>query len=142
MARTYSFLFKQNIIKTRSKMTVCSYQVTYAFQSESTLYSCLNVKDLLAWNRHKIRSLSDCTWTQTHNHLVHKRTLNHFAKLAKLWLNGWVLVYKLSCCGFESSCSHLKISNVFIYFKLIFPLTISCSHFQSKINKIYIQIKL
>ena len=29
--------------------TVCSYHVTYAFQSESTLYSCLNVKELLAW---------------------------------------------------------------------------------------------
>ena len=26
------------------KMTVCSYPVTYAFQSESTLYGCLNVK--------------------------------------------------------------------------------------------------
>ena len=27
--------------------------------------------------------LSDCNWTRTHNHLVHKRTLNHLAKLAK-----------------------------------------------------------
>ena len=27
---------------------VCFYHVTYAFQSESTLYSCLNVKELLA----------------------------------------------------------------------------------------------
>ena len=26
--------------------------------------------------------LSDCNGTQTHNHLVRKRTLNHFAKLA------------------------------------------------------------
>ena len=26
---------------------------------------------------------SDCNWTRTHNHLVHKRTLNHLAKLAK-----------------------------------------------------------
>ena len=29
-------------------LTVCFYHVTYAFQSESTLYSCLNVKELLA----------------------------------------------------------------------------------------------
>ena len=28
-------------------MTACSYHVTYAFQSESTLYSCLNVKEPL-----------------------------------------------------------------------------------------------
>ena len=30
--------------------------------------------------------LSDCNWARTHNHLVHKRTLNHLAKLAKLVL--------------------------------------------------------
>ena len=29
-------------------MTVCSYHVMYAFQSESTIYSCLNVKELHA----------------------------------------------------------------------------------------------
>ena len=36
------------------KMVVCYYHVTYAFQSESALYSCLNVKKLLARNRHEI----------------------------------------------------------------------------------------
>ena len=40
---------KQKII-----MTVSSYHVTYAFQSESTLYSCLNVKELLARSRREI----------------------------------------------------------------------------------------
>ena len=25
-----------------------------------------------------------------------------------VWLNGWVFVYELSGCGFESSCSHLN----------------------------------
>ena len=35
-------------------LIVCSCHVTYAFQSESTLYSCLNVTELLAWSRHKI----------------------------------------------------------------------------------------
>ena len=28
-------------------LTVCSYHVTFEFQSESTLYSCLNVKNSL-----------------------------------------------------------------------------------------------
>ena len=63
-------------------LCVCCYHVTYAFQSESTLYSCMNLKEFLARNRLEIRSLSDCNWTRTHNHLVHKRTLNHLAKLA------------------------------------------------------------
>ena len=34
--------------------TVCYYYVTYAFQGESTLHSCLNVKELLAQNRRDI----------------------------------------------------------------------------------------
>ena len=129
-------------------LTVCSYHITYVFQSEATLYSCLNVKELLPQSRCEIWSLSDCNWTRTHNHLVHKWTLNHLAKLAKwlsvdiecgftlkrirdmirtysqmhytdkysqhssiiwpVWLNGWVFVYELSGCGFESSCSHLN----------------------------------
>ena len=35
-------------------LIVCYYHVTYAFQSESTLYSRLNVKELLARNRREI----------------------------------------------------------------------------------------
>ena len=64
----------------------------HVFQSESTLYSCLNVKELLAWNRSDIRRLSDCSGTRTHSHLVRKRTLNHLAKLAK-WLSCVVSIY-------------------------------------------------
>ena len=70
-------------------LTVCSCHVTYTFQSESTLYSCLNFTELLARSRHEIWSLSGCNWTQTQNHLVRKRTPNHLAKLASLakWLS-------------------------------------------------------
>ena len=42
-------------------------------------------------------TLSDCNGAQTHNHLVRKRALN-----------GWVFIYELSGCGFESPCSHLN----------------------------------
>ena len=38
----------------RVHLTVCSYHVRYAFQSESTLYNCLNVKELVARNRREI----------------------------------------------------------------------------------------
>ena len=64
-----------------SAYTVCSCHVTYAFESESTLYSCLNVKELLARSRHEIWRWGDCNWTRAQNHLVLKRTLNHLAKL-------------------------------------------------------------
>ena len=62
-------------------LTVCCYHVTYAFQSESTLYICLKVKEVLAQNRCDIWSLSDCNGTRTHNHLVRKWTLNHLVRL-------------------------------------------------------------
>ena len=49
-------------------------------------YSCLNVKELHARSRPKIWTLSDCNWTWTQNHLVHKQTTNYPAKLAQ-WLS-------------------------------------------------------
>ena len=67
-------------------MTVWSYYVTYAFQSESILYSCMDVKAFLARNRHDILSLSDCKGTRTHNHLFRKRTLNYLVKLVMVEL--------------------------------------------------------
>ena len=50
---------------------------------------CLNVKELFAWSRCHIWSLSDNNGIQTHNHLIHKQTLNHLAKWASLakWLS-------------------------------------------------------
>ena len=42
-------------------------------------------------------SLRDYNWTRTNNQLVHKRTLNHLAKLAK-WLNCVVSTYLFSSC--------------------------------------------
>ena len=46
--------FGENINVKVDLSIVCSCHVTYAFQSESTLYSCLNVKELLARSRRKI----------------------------------------------------------------------------------------
>ena len=40
--------------KLQYDMTVCSCHVMYAFHSQSTLYSCLNVKELLARSRREI----------------------------------------------------------------------------------------
>ena len=73
-------------------LTVCSCHVTYAFQGESTLYFCLNLKELLVQNRREIWNFSDCKWTRSHNHLVRKRTLNHLVKLAE-WLSRVVSTY-------------------------------------------------
>ena len=79
-------------------LTVC-YNVTYALQSESTLYCCLNIKELLAQNRCKIWCLIDCSLSRTESLLVRQRTLNHLAKLAK-WLTfvvSWNLYGTFDC---------------------------------------------
>ena len=47
---------------------VRSYHVTYAFHSEPTLYSWLNVKQLRARNRSDIWSLSNCNGARIHKH--------------------------------------------------------------------------
>ena len=77
-------IFKEKYFPCYILLILCSYHVTHAFQSESTLSICLNVKELLVQNRGDIRSLSDCNETRTHNHLVRNRTLNHLTKLASL----------------------------------------------------------
>ena len=79
-------------------LNLCYCHVTYAFQSQTTLYSCLNVKELLAWNKRDMWSFSDCNGIRTHKHLVRKRTLNHLYKLVSLakWLSfllqTWLLI--------------------------------------------------
>ena len=70
-------------------LAVCSYHVTYAFQSESTLYTCLNVKECHARNRRDTWSLSDCNETRTYNHSARKRTINRLAKLANCLAKTW-----------------------------------------------------
>ena len=54
-----------------------------------------------------MRFFCDCNWSRTHNHLVHKRTLNHLDNWT-VGLNGWVFVYELNSCWFENSCSYLN----------------------------------
>ena len=78
----------------------------------STLSSCLNVKELLARNRRDIWNLSDYNGTRTHNHLVRK--------VWPVWLNGWVFVYELGSCGFESRCYRNSTYEICFIFTVLF----------------------
>ena len=89
-------------------MTVCSCHVTYAFESESILYSCLNVKELLARSRRKIWRWSDCNWTRTQNHFVLKWTLNHLTKLAK-WLSCVLSTYQFGAFACMFLLCHVHV---------------------------------
>ena len=45
------------------------------------------------------------TYSQMHDTDEYSK---HSSIICSVWLNGWVFVYELSGCGFESSCSHLN----------------------------------
>ena len=96
--------------------------LTYAFQSESTLYSWLNVKEPLAPSRCEIWSLSDWNWTRTQNHLVCKRRLSHFC-LRTRWF--WVRVQLQS--GIRPTSSN----------KLLLLLTILSHFYCSELYKLF-----
>ena len=110
------YFWLSNVFKTIKHLTMalknyihglCYYHITHMFQSESTLYSCLNVKEVHAWNRRNVWSLSNSNKIQTQNQLVHKQTLNHLAKLT------W---FESCCCCVYSWLKklYLLISNLFM----------------------------
>ena len=66
--------------------------VTYTFQSESALYSTL----------HSTASTFTCPI------VLYILPLYPLYALLPVWLNGWVFLYELSGCGFESCCSHFN----------------------------------
>ena len=69
-------------------MTVCYYHVTYAFQSESTLYSCLNVKELLAIEcGFTLKRVRDMIITYSQMHRTDKFS-QHSSIIWPAWLNG------------------------------------------------------
>ena len=72
-----------------------SYHVTYAF----------HVLHVLAMSRTHFGFILIRTYSQMHHTDKYSQ---HSSITWSVWLNGWVFVYELSGCGFESSCSHLN----------------------------------
>ena len=74
---------------------------TVPFDEISLCSSFVKSCDMLS----KQKLYHDCNWIRTHNHLVHKRTLNHLAKLASQKLYQLMLSFALN----------LQISVLFTY---------------------------
>ena len=53
-----------------------------------------------------------CNWTRTQNHLVHKRTLNHLAKLTK-WLSCVLSIYLYGAFDCMFLSCHVRFSEWF-----------------------------
>ena len=63
------------------QLTACFYHVMYAFQTESTLYSCLNVKEILTSKAAPNLTLKLLQLNSNYNQVVPKGLLNNLAKL-------------------------------------------------------------
>ena len=68
-----------------------------------------NVKELFTWTRCEIWSTIDCNVTRTHNHVVHKGTLNYLVKLVK-WLSCVVSTYLYGTFDCMFLSCHVRIS--------------------------------
>ena len=72
--------------------------------AEENLSQELRLKNIDETRNHS----SDSDGIRSYNHLLHKQTLNHLAKLASLGLNGWVFFWELIGCQLVPSCFHLN----------------------------------
>ena len=80
---------------------------------------------LLSYHVRHIQTTSDYRFTVTpvrdmiiacsKMHRTDKHS-QHSSIIWPVWLNGWVFVYELSGCGYESSCYHLR-KTLFIILK-------------------------
>ena len=118
---TYQLINHSSIQGYRS---VCFLQCHICVSRESTLWGCLNIKGLLARNRHDILRISDWNGIQTHNHIVRKQTLNHLANwlscVVSTYLHGAMIVF-LSChiCVLSKYTLYLCLYVCIIYLKSV-----------------------
>ena len=126
-ATILSFLQEANdgIFLTSSSNLIKLCQILITINKNITLYVLImsrtrfrvNPHSIVAWMSRnslleagaKFWNLSDCNWTRTHNHLVHKPTLNHLAKLAK-WLSCVVSTYLYGAFDCMFLSCHVRVS--------------------------------
>ena len=65
------------------------------------------MKAFFAMSGFIVKPVRDMIRTYSQMHLTDMKW-QHSSIIWQDWLNGWVFVYKLSGCGFESYCSNLK----------------------------------
>ena len=92
------------LINKKTQLTVCYLMSRTSFQSESTRYS---LPECQGTPYSKQAPNLKFKWQQRDSN---PQPLSSYTKTESwsVWLNGWVFVYELSGCGFESRCCHLK----------------------------------
>ena len=88
LGTTFPAVFGRRFTSLMSRLTAVVAQVLflYHFFTVNDCYDFHAFKGICDSPDCSTHILSDCSWTRIHNHLVHKETLNHLAKLAK-WLS-------------------------------------------------------
>ena len=82
---------------------------SFTVQKKNTILICNMLKDENVIAR--VIMITEITYSARSSYSKMHRTDKyspHSSVIWLVWLNGWVFVYELSGCGFESSCSHLN----------------------------------
>ena len=101
---TFTYLAKSNLIfKNQYVRKLIS--LGYNYRNE---FLCIRI---ILSNWQKITFSNDCNWTRTQSHLVHIRTLNHLAKLAK-WLSCVLSTYLYGAFDCMFLSCHVRVFRV------------------------------
>ena len=98
---TLCFLFVKKFLKTFSKLPdilfSCNLNIRPSCQTLSNTFEMSRKRAALRCNDYRI---------ELQSHSIYVK--DFFMFNWPVWLKGWVFVYILSSCGFESRCSHLR----------------------------------
>ena len=82
MYRVYCIAFIENMLTGKTLLGYINLLSTNDYkENDKIILSTLETN--MASLASRLKELRDCSWIRTHNHLVHKRTLNHLAKLGQ-----------------------------------------------------------
>ena len=96
------------LIMSRMRFRVNPHSIDTWMSRNSLLETGVCETRTCAWNAYAyVKRIRDMIRTRSQMHRTDKNS-QHSSIIWPFWLNGWVFVYELSGCGFESSFSHLR----------------------------------
>ena len=101
-----SWFYMSNLF--RNLLLLCCYAHYFRENPHSSSKGFLDIQTTIECG-FTLKRVRDMTRTYSQMHRTDKYS-EHSSIIWPVWLNGWVFVYELSGCRFDSSCSHLNFT--------------------------------
>ena len=101
--RTYNNLVRKRTLNQLTKLAkwLSCVESTYLYGA----FDCM----FLSCHVHVSERIHTLCMTRSYSQIHHTDKYSQYSSIIwPVWLNGWVFVYELSGCWFNSSCSHIK----------------------------------